>query len=233
MDATTAAIVVISLMLVLRVVTWEDITSNKAAWNTLAWFATLVALADGLSRVGFVKWFADSIAAQLAGVSPTAAIVALLLINFFGHYLFASVTAHVTAMMPVLLAVGSTIPGMNMTMLRWPVPAARHHGHHHAIRDRAEPGLLRQRLSAGGGLLATWRDLRRDLPRRVLRHRHAMDAGHPIGNDRALLGRRRTDSGQPETLRRHVTPSPPSRACRLARAARESRWTQPKKEMYD
>ena len=45
MDATTAAIVVISLMLLLKVVTWDDITANKAAWNTLAWFATLVALA--------------------------------------------------------------------------------------------------------------------------------------------------------------------------------------------
>jgi L-tartrate/succinate antiporter len=45
------------------------------------------------------------------------AVVALLLINFFGHYLFASVTAHVTAMIPVLLAVASTIPGVNMQTL--------------------------------------------------------------------------------------------------------------------
>jgi len=115
MEATTAAIAVISLMLLLKVVTWDDITTNKAAWNTLAWFATLVALADGLTRVGFVKWFAESVAGQLSGVSPTVAVVALLLINFFGHYLFASVTAHVTAMIPVLLAVASTIPGINMT----------------------------------------------------------------------------------------------------------------------
>jgi L-tartrate/succinate antiporter len=117
MEATTAAIAVISLMLLLKVVTWDDITANKAAWNTLAWFATLVALADGLTRVGFVKWFAESVAGQLSGVSPTVAVVALLLINFFGHYLFASVTAHVTAMIPVLLAVASTIPGVNMHTL--------------------------------------------------------------------------------------------------------------------
>jgi L-tartrate/succinate antiporter len=117
MEATTAALVVISLMLLLKVVTWEDITANKAAWNTLAWFATLVALADGLTRVGFVKWFAASVAADLGGVSPTLAVLMLLLINFFGHYLFASVTAHVTAMIPVLLAVASTIPGINMPTL--------------------------------------------------------------------------------------------------------------------
>jgi L-tartrate/succinate antiporter len=116
-EATTAAIVVISLMLILNVVTWDDITANKAAWNTLAWFATLVALADGLTRVGFVKWFAESVAGQLTGVTPTVAVAALLLINFFGHYLFASVTAHVTAMIPVLLAVASTIPEVNMQTL--------------------------------------------------------------------------------------------------------------------
>jgi L-tartrate/succinate antiporter len=117
MEATTAAIIVIALMLVFKVVTWDDITANKAAWNTLAWFATLVALADGLSRVGFVKWFAESMSAHLSGVSPTMAIIALLVLNFFGHYLFASVTAHVTAMIPVLLAVASKIPDVNMQTL--------------------------------------------------------------------------------------------------------------------
>jgi L-tartrate/succinate antiporter len=117
MEATTAAILVISLMLLLKVVTWDDIVSNKAAWNTLAWFATLVALAGGLSQVGFIKWFADAVSVQLSGVSPTMAVLALLIINFFGHYLFASGTAHVTAMIPVLLAVASTIQGVNMETL--------------------------------------------------------------------------------------------------------------------
>jgi len=114
MNATTAAMLVISLMLLLKVVTWDDVTGNKAAWNTLAWFATLVALADGLNRTGFVKWFADYVAAHMAGYSPTTAMLLLVLIFFFTHYLFASVTAHVTALLPVMLAVGSTIPGLNM-----------------------------------------------------------------------------------------------------------------------
>lgn len=117
LNATTAALGVISLMLALKVVTWDDVVKNSSAWNTLAWFGTLVALADGLNRTGFVKWFADSVAAHLTGFSPTAALVALVLIFFFGHYLFASVTAHVTAFLPVMLAVGSTMPGMNMKTL--------------------------------------------------------------------------------------------------------------------
>jgi L-tartrate/succinate antiporter len=114
MNATTAALLVIAFMLMTRVVSWDDMTANKAAWNTLAWFATLVALADGLARVGFVKWFATSIAQHMTGVEPMIAMLALVLVFYFTHYLFASITAHVTAMLPVMLAVGATIPGLDM-----------------------------------------------------------------------------------------------------------------------
>jgi L-tartrate/succinate antiporter len=116
-NPTTAALVVISLMVRLNVMTWDDITKNFNAWNTLAWFATLVALADGLNRVGFVKWFANLVSSHMGGFSPVTAMIVLLLINFFAHYMFASVTAHVTALIPVLLAVGSAVPNMNMPQL--------------------------------------------------------------------------------------------------------------------
>ena len=113
-NATTVALIVIAMMLVTRVFTWEDLLKYSAAWNTLAWFATLVALADGLNRVGFVAWFAETLAGPLAGVSPIVAMVVLIAVFFFAHYMFASVTAHTTAMLPVMLAVGATIPGMPM-----------------------------------------------------------------------------------------------------------------------
>jgi len=113
-NATTVALVVIAMMLVTRVFTWEDMLKYTAAWNTLAWFATLVTLADGLNRVGFVAWFAETLAGPLAGVSPIVAMVVLVAAFFFAHYMFASVTAHTTAMLPVMLAVGVTIPGMPM-----------------------------------------------------------------------------------------------------------------------
>ena len=113
-NPTTAALMVIAFMLVTGVVTWDDMLANRQAWNTFAWFATLVSLADGLSKTGFVKWFADVMSHHMSGFSPTAAAVILVLIFFFTHYMFASVTAHTTAMLPVMLTVGSTIPGMPM-----------------------------------------------------------------------------------------------------------------------
>lgn len=113
-NATTVAIVVICLMVIGKIVSWNDVLNNKAAWNTLAWFATLVALAAGLSNVGFVKWFADTVGVQMVGYSPMVAMVALVAVFFFTHYLFASITAHVTAMLPVMLAVGMGISGIDI-----------------------------------------------------------------------------------------------------------------------
>jgi len=111
-DAAIVAFMVISLMLVARVVTWDDLARNHSAWTTIALLATLVAMADGLARVGFIKWFAALVAAHMGGLSPTMVLVALVSIYFFSHYFFSSLTAHTTAMMPIMLGVGLGIPGL-------------------------------------------------------------------------------------------------------------------------
>jgi L-tartrate/succinate antiporter len=112
LDATLTALVAVALMLVCGVVTWDDMAKNHSAWTTLMLLATLVTLADGLSRAGFVKWFAEFVAAHVGGFSPTLILVLLVAVYFFSHYLFASLTAHTTAMMPLMLAAGMGIPGL-------------------------------------------------------------------------------------------------------------------------
>jgi L-tartrate/succinate antiporter len=111
-SATTVALVAISLMLITRVVTWGDITEDKRAWTTFAWLGALIALCDGLNRVGFVKWFADGIAPHMKSFSPHMAMIILLAIFFVAHYLFASVDAYTTALLPVILLTGAAIPGI-------------------------------------------------------------------------------------------------------------------------
>jgi L-tartrate/succinate antiporter len=95
-------------------VSWDDILANKPAWNVLAWFATLVVLAEGLNRVGFVAWFGQAAAAHLAGLPPTTVMVLLVTLFFGIHYMFASLTAHTTAVLPVILAAGAAVPGINL-----------------------------------------------------------------------------------------------------------------------
>jgi len=111
-DATMVALVGISLMLILAVVSWDDIAGNTVAWNVLVWFATLVVLADGLSKVGVVDWIGRGASTLLAGHSQMFVMTTLVTLFFMLHYMFASLTAHATALLPVILAAGSSVPGM-------------------------------------------------------------------------------------------------------------------------
>jgi L-tartrate/succinate antiporter len=116
-NGTTVALAVLCALVLTGVVAWGDVLANRQAWNTLVWFATLVALAGGLAQVGFVAWFAAKVGGLVAGVSPTMALVALVIVFYLAHYVFASVTAHVTALLPVMLTVGTAVPGMDMKAL--------------------------------------------------------------------------------------------------------------------
>ncbi len=111
-DPTTVVLVVISLMLVLRVIAWEDVLAEREAWGVLIYFTFVLTLADGLRRIGFVEWLARSAAAPLAGVDPLVAMFALVAIFFWSHYLFASITSHAVAVLPVVLAIGQELPGV-------------------------------------------------------------------------------------------------------------------------
>ena len=111
-DAALVALTGVCLMMVCGVVSWDDILGNRSAWNVLTWFATLIVLADGLNKVGFVGWFGQGAAAQLAGLPPLVVMVVLVALFFLIHYLFASLTAHTTAVLPVILAAGAAVPGM-------------------------------------------------------------------------------------------------------------------------
>lgn len=111
-DPTTVVIASLALMLLTGVVTWDDVLANKPAWNVFTWFATLVVLADGLNKVGFIGWFGRNAATLLAGF-PAGAVMVLLVTLFFAmHYMFASLTAHTTAVFPVIFAAGVAVPDM-------------------------------------------------------------------------------------------------------------------------
>lgn len=104
-------------MLVLRVVSWSDVTKYSSAWNTLVNLATLVVMANGLTCSGFIDWFARTMSVHLNSFSPVMAVMVLVLVFYFSHYLFASLSAHTATMLPVILAVGKGVPGIPMAHL--------------------------------------------------------------------------------------------------------------------
>ena len=115
-NATSVVLVAIALMLVTQVVDFQDIISNKAAWEVFLYFATLLTLAAGLNTVGFIKWFADLVSAPLKGLDPILILAVLVALFFWIHYFFTSLTAHTTAVLPVVLAVGVKLLPPNLLM---------------------------------------------------------------------------------------------------------------------
>jgi len=68
-NATTVALVVVVGMLLTRVFTWDEVLKiRRRGIRSSARDAGH--LADGLNRVGFVSWFAESVAGQLVGIPP-------------------------------------------------------------------------------------------------------------------------------------------------------------------
>ena len=108
-DATTTAICVVSVMLLAGVITWDDLLSEKTAFNVFIWFATLVALADGLRKIGLIKYLETNISSVFGDINLTVAIISLIVVFYIAHYFFASTTAHVSALLPVFITIAVSI----------------------------------------------------------------------------------------------------------------------------
>lgn len=118
-DATTTAFIGLTLLLLTSVLTWEDVKSEKGAWDTIVWFAVLVMMASSLNDLGFIGWFSGLIKTQISGLSWQYAFPVIVIVYFFSHYIFASATAHVAAMYAALLGVGVAVgvPPMLLAMM--------------------------------------------------------------------------------------------------------------------
>ncbi|MCU7549679.1 anion permease [Chitinophagaceae bacterium LB-8] len=112
-NATTTAFIGVSILLISQVLNWEDVKSEKSAWDTMVWFSALVMMASGLNALGFIDWFSGMVKAQISTLSWRIAFPIIILVYFYSHYIFASATAHVAAMYAALLGVGISlgIPG--------------------------------------------------------------------------------------------------------------------------
>ncbi len=112
LNPPTVALIALCLMILTRLLDWSDVLADKDAWKVLVWFGTLLTLADGLNKVGFLKWFAAGIACACAGIPVTVTLFIFVAIFFASHYMFASLTAHAMALLPAFLAAGAAMPGM-------------------------------------------------------------------------------------------------------------------------
>jgi DASS family divalent anion:Na+ symporter len=104
-DPTVIALLGISILLVSGVLAWRDLINEGHAWEVFIWYGGLVMMALALSETNVPKLFAETAAAATNGLNWPIALAILALVFFYAHYAFASITAHVTAMLIPFLAV--------------------------------------------------------------------------------------------------------------------------------
>lgn len=107
-DATTAALLGLALLLLTDVLSWDDILAEKSAWDTVVWFSALVMMASFLNKLGVVAWLSTGLQDGILhlGLNWVGATALLLLVYLYAHYFFASTTAHITAMFGAFYAAG-------------------------------------------------------------------------------------------------------------------------------
>ena len=106
------AFLVVAAMIATGILRWEQVVGDAQAWDAFLRIGTLVTLADGLGRSGFIDGFVRAASGPLAGFDPVVAACTLALLYFVSHYLFATTTAHAASVLPVVLAAAAAIPGL-------------------------------------------------------------------------------------------------------------------------
>jgi len=109
---TAVALLGVSVLLVSGVLTWRDALAEHAAWDVFIWYGGLIKMAEILNDYGLTRILADSTAGFAAAWPWGIALAVLLLVNFYAHYGFASITAHAAAMFTpfVTVAVAAGAP---------------------------------------------------------------------------------------------------------------------------
>ena len=111
--SVAAALNGLTILLVSGVISWKECLAEGPAWDTLTWFAALIAMAAYLQKYGLIPWFADSVVKIVSsmGLAWQPAFLVVVLLYFYSHYLFASGAAHIgamyTAFLSVLIACGA------------------------------------------------------------------------------------------------------------------------------
>lgn len=105
LNATYVGLLGVCLMLVTRVIDWQDVLEEKAAWDVFIWLGGIIGMAGFLAKAGFITWFAKSVAIYLSGIPWYLSLLIVVLVYFYAHYGFAGMTSHIVLMYAGLAAV--------------------------------------------------------------------------------------------------------------------------------
>lgn len=112
LDVTFVSILGLSALLLTGTLHWDQVTGERSAWDVFIWYGGLLKMGELLNNTGVTKVFAESVGGYFVGLPWFTVLLLTLLIYFYAHYFFASITAHVLAMFPpfVLLLTAVGVP---------------------------------------------------------------------------------------------------------------------------
>jgi DASS family divalent anion:Na+ symporter len=104
-DYPVVALLGLGVLLVTGVLDWNDVLNERGAWDTFVWYGGIFQMARALGDSGVIKAFAGSAALVTGAFSWWTALAALVVVYFYAHYAFASISAHVSAMFVPFLVI--------------------------------------------------------------------------------------------------------------------------------
>jgi divalent anion:Na+ symporter, DASS family len=119
LDATSAAFLGLAILLSTGVLHWEDILKENNAWHTFIWLATFLMMSTHLSEFGMVNWCSEHVQTFVSPLHWISSITIIGLLYFYSHYLFASISAHISSMYSAfaLIAINAGAPPFFSVML--------------------------------------------------------------------------------------------------------------------
>ncbi|HYB95703.1 MAG TPA: DASS family sodium-coupled anion symporter [Vicinamibacterales bacterium] len=105
LDVTMVAFIGLGVLLVTGTMAWQTASSERAAWDVFIWYGGMLRMGELLNQTGSTRVLAENVAGLFIGIPWQVVLLAILLIFFYSHYFFASITAHMLAMFPPFVAV--------------------------------------------------------------------------------------------------------------------------------
>jgi DASS family divalent anion:Na+ symporter len=109
LDVTFVALMGLAVLLVTRTLGWDQVTGERAAWDVFIWYGGLLKMGELLNETGVTRVFAETVGGMFVGLPWLTVLLLTLLVYFYAHYFFASITAHVLAMFPPFVILLTTV----------------------------------------------------------------------------------------------------------------------------
>ena len=105
LDVTMVALIGLGVLMVTGTLSWHTAASERSAWDVFVWYGGMLRMGQLLNDTGSTRVLAENVAGVFVGIPWQVVLVAILIIFFYTHYFFASITAHMLAMFPPFIAV--------------------------------------------------------------------------------------------------------------------------------